>query len=796
MLPVLNAENDIYLARNPLDNNTIVKTDFEKRGVSFKLIKRIGEMTKIKYPNKNEKDISIAFVSNVINGTHELLKPNCRWGQIDILDTLTGITKISLIDTLLMNSLDAPHPIIKECYNEVVNKATIFISFPYTLLYNELILCLENFFNDNPKFHISNTYFWFDCFVNNQWKADIKGFDWWCSTFQDAIKEIGNTLIILTPYNNPEYLARAWCLFEMYCSINTNCNMFISITKKDNKLFIDDMKINGINVIHNMLMNIDSKKSTCYDLEDRDKIFDVIRKTVGFNRINYIIFDRLRDFVIDTTNSAINNTSDNEEYNHLVLNLARLYKQQSKFIEAEKIYIELLNNNKIKLGIENESTIILAMELFETLLSQLKIKEANNIWNDIFDKILIYSDIKSDLSSTIYDSNLILDIYNLRANLYVLQIEYSKSKELYYEILNRKIELYGDYNINTLQANHNYLENEISFIISDVFHGFLSHNIINMAIGTMIYAITLFNDFYGDLGDQEIPFFLIIEILLIIYAILHNIFAIINIINRNNSISSLQLLITECYNKREIVLGKNHIDTLKTSSILAISYSLKLNFSKSEKLFDEYLINLATLLGETHDDLLLGYEQLIKIYKRFFKFYKTREFEIKHIYIYYEKYGSNHPKFFEKFDNLLKNYTGGFIVDKKGFNELMKLWIIINPDFHTDFNSYLNSCIYTQFYYDICYLYQINYCNVPRWLVMNKRIYELQSIIMFYKGKILLYYFFIFLILSRLTFEYFMNDDVFGYYLMFMAFNLYFNCLIFILYVIVGYMISKRYSID
>lgn len=59
----------------------------------------------------------------------------------------------------------------------------------------------------------------FDAFCNNQHDISSKLFEWFCSTFKDSIASIGTVLQVMTPWNDPMPLKRAWCLWETFCAL-------------------------------------------------------------------------------------------------------------------------------------------------------------------------------------------------------------------------------------------------------------------------------------------------------------------------------------------------------------------------------------------------------------------------------------------------------------------------------------------------------------------------------------------------------------------------------------------------
>ena len=59
-----------------------------------------------------------------------------------------------------------------------------------------------------------------------------------------------------------------------------------------------------------MLATINAEKSECWKAEDRDRIFDVVRRPVGFAGINAMVFEQLRGWVIQVTTSALGQETD------------------------------------------------------------------------------------------------------------------------------------------------------------------------------------------------------------------------------------------------------------------------------------------------------------------------------------------------------------------------------------------------------------------------------------------------------------------------------------------------------
>ena len=61
-------------------------------------------------------------------------------------------------------------------------------------------------------------FIWFDCFSIDEHATQALPQEWWASTFAEAIALIGHTVMLLSPWDAPTPLTRAWCLWEMHCT--------------------------------------------------------------------------------------------------------------------------------------------------------------------------------------------------------------------------------------------------------------------------------------------------------------------------------------------------------------------------------------------------------------------------------------------------------------------------------------------------------------------------------------------------------------------------------------------------
>jgi hypothetical protein len=220
--------------------------------------------------------------------------------------------------------------------HEAVGEATVFISHAWQYKFLEVVDSLTHHF-----LHQLEVVLWFDLFSNNQHKAIDLDFSYWATTFQSAIQTFGHTVMVLAPWDHPLPLTRAWCLWELYCTAQTQSKFEVAMTDSAQINFINDVLANSARPIGRMLSQIDVKKSICFKPEDRDLIFHAIKSSVGFSELNRMVFEKLRDWVIVAMKEETSKGKNSRDARYLTA-LAGLYKGQGKYAEAEPLYANSL----------------------------------------------------------------------------------------------------------------------------------------------------------------------------------------------------------------------------------------------------------------------------------------------------------------------------------------------------------------------------------------------------------------------------------------------------------------------
>lgn len=204
---------------------------------------------------------------------------------------MTRDEQCSMVDLLLKD------------HSPYVGEATIFVSHAWRSLWVDFTTILEAHFHDIPV--ESQPYLWIDLFSNNQHYTEDRQFDWWINVFMNAIRRMHHTLIVFDDYSKPTPLSRAWCLWELYCSIITNSRIEITLNTGSNAgsnskftlpnlnkkkfMALPSIKQKDQYVLSELCNQIDCRNSYCSIPNDQTMIHQAIEKQVGFERMNQLI---------------------------------------------------------------------------------------------------------------------------------------------------------------------------------------------------------------------------------------------------------------------------------------------------------------------------------------------------------------------------------------------------------------------------------------------------------------------------------------------------------------------------
>ena len=177
-------------------------------------------------------------------------------------------------------------------------EATVMISHTWRYKFKDLVSSVVDFASGQEEETGKPSYIWIDMFVLNQFSSKSTNPDWLKETFTKVIKDIGLTVSIITPFEDPVSFRRVWCLWEVYLSIEYSKLQLI--LPKDEKNRFNAALMSDPYAVTEMLTQIeriDASNAEAFDPADRDMIFNAITSSMGFDEINSVVYNYLFDWV-------------------------------------------------------------------------------------------------------------------------------------------------------------------------------------------------------------------------------------------------------------------------------------------------------------------------------------------------------------------------------------------------------------------------------------------------------------------------------------------------------------------
>ena len=158
-----------------------------------------------------------------------------------------------------------------------VGVATWFVSHAWQNNFLNLLRALDLFFEGQ-----TGVVLWLDLVSTSQHATFDQPPEWWQDTFCKAIGRMGQMVMVLSPWDHPVALKRAWCLIELYACRNSGCRFEVALPPLEKARFLDDIVADG-GVFYAMLANIKSSRES-----DKQRIFAAVRSLPG----GFVALDR------------------------------------------------------------------------------------------------------------------------------------------------------------------------------------------------------------------------------------------------------------------------------------------------------------------------------------------------------------------------------------------------------------------------------------------------------------------------------------------------------------------------
>ena len=221
--------------------------------------------------------------------------------------------------------------------------ATVFVSHAWSSKTVDVFATMLDFADkDVATDDNSEVFFWIDVFCNNQHDIGSKSFEWFSSTFKDTIASIGTVLQVLTPWDDPVPLRRAWCLWETFCALemaeSKGTQLVIRLPLNQRLAFLEGVA-KSFDAVTNALVKIQVQRAEADQPEDRDNIFKAIEVSVGFNEVNVKVKNQLREWYLDM---AVELAEEQGEISVSIINIAAIMTKNGEHDRSLELYQKAL----------------------------------------------------------------------------------------------------------------------------------------------------------------------------------------------------------------------------------------------------------------------------------------------------------------------------------------------------------------------------------------------------------------------------------------------------------------------
>jgi hypothetical protein len=188
----------------------------------------------IRYRGENLKSsfpiygVHLSYLTEFVSYGIDLLKNKPTSSVVNIVKDLTSDHKTSLIEFLV------------EQDNPCVGIAEIYICHCWKMKFTDLVEILQDFFKGKDPI------IWLDIFSINQHQPLTITTEWLLQVMKPIIGRIHHTLMVFPFWKKNNYsiaplpLGRSWCLWELYCTLETGSRLQIAMSKSQKKQFLTD----------------------------------------------------------------------------------------------------------------------------------------------------------------------------------------------------------------------------------------------------------------------------------------------------------------------------------------------------------------------------------------------------------------------------------------------------------------------------------------------------------------------------------------------------------------------------
>eukprot|EP00292_Cryptomonas_paramecium_P003867 CAMPEP_0113728054 /NCGR_PEP_ID=MMETSP0038_2-20120614/41626_1 /TAXON_ID=2898 /ORGANISM="Cryptomonas paramecium" /LENGTH=749 /DNA_ID=CAMNT_0000659433 /DNA_START=120 /DNA_END=2366 /DNA_ORIENTATION=+ /assembly_acc=CAM_ASM_000170 len=244
----------------------------------------------------------------------------------------------------LMRETRAKQCAYADLHPEMFGPANVFVSHAWGYRFlDELVPALSKWVESEEGGAEGERCLWIDILVVNQHSSgvlsDEANFRAFASGFEGVLQGIGRAVIVLSPWERPAWMGRAWCLFEYHVMMARGVRHSFVLPPGDEERFVQHLEEEGC-LFLDVVSRLDMAEATAFSEFDEANIKRmVIEELGGFAPLNTAVIGSLREFVLETGLKAKGRMGEDSEID---FNLARLCDDLGLYEKSLELYEEEL----------------------------------------------------------------------------------------------------------------------------------------------------------------------------------------------------------------------------------------------------------------------------------------------------------------------------------------------------------------------------------------------------------------------------------------------------------------------
>ena len=285
-----------------------------------------------------------------------------------------------------------------------------------------------------------HVYFFFDLLCIPNHGPAISSQDWLSVTFVNALKLIKRMLIVISPWDSPSCITRAWSLWEFVCALDLiSFRVYARIPATQQQLLQQSILADPATVATEMsVLSFDAGSASAFHASDHGKVLSALSESFGFARVDQRVRVAIRDWYVQAiTNMALTLPSVTEHDAELLEGTASVLQELCAF-DHSLAFLKKVLSARAALG--NTRPEVMA-RTYSNIAGILEKK------GDLNQALSYYERTLSTLRGQ-STADVVAALAHLAA-LHAKRLEFSQALEIYTRLLDVTVQLYGEYHVLT-----------------------------------------------------------------------------------------------------------------------------------------------------------------------------------------------------------------------------------------------------------------------------------------------------------------------------------------------------------